>query len=104
MTSMADTTVVVIASIKVKAGSEERARTLLQSIVPPTLEEPGCLEYALHQSITDPTEFMFVERWDTDEALAAHAASTLPHRLALRESLGELVDGRPSVTRWRVAG
>lgn len=98
---MADTTVTVIASIKVKAGEEDRARELLGSIVPATLQEPGCLTYDLHQSLTDPTEFMFYERWESDDALAAHAASTAAHRLALRESLGQLVDGRPSVTRWR---
>lgn len=98
---MSDMPVTVIAAIKVKPGTEARARDLLLAAVAPTLEEPGCLEYALHQSLTDSTEFSFVERWASDEALAAHAASALPHRLALRESLGELVDGRPSVTRWR---
>ncbi|MGC4082544.1 MAG: putative quinol monooxygenase [Vicinamibacterales bacterium] len=99
---MPDTPVTVIAAIKVKPGSEARARDLLHSIVPPTLEEPGCLAYDLHQSIADPTEFMFYERWTSDEALAQHAASIAPHRLSLREGLSELVDERPSVTRWRV--
>lgn len=98
---MADSPVTVIATIKVKAGSEARAAHLLGSIVAATLEEPGCLAYDLHQSITDPTEFMFYERWQTDEALAAHAASTAPHRLALREGMADVVEGRPSVTRWR---
>lgn len=98
---MADTTVTVIAHIKVKVGADARAGEVLGSIVPATLQEPGCLAYELHQSLTDPTEFMFYERWESDDALAAHAASTAPHRLALREGLADLVDGRPSVTRWR---
>ena len=93
--------VTVIAIITVKAGQETRAQALLQSIVPPTLQEPGCLAYDLHQSITAPAEFMFFEQWESDEALAAHAASTAPHRLALREQLADLADCRPSVTRWR---
>lgn len=95
--------VTVIATIKVKVGQEARAQALLQSIVPPTLQEPGCLAYALHQSLTDPTEFMFFERWESDAALADHAASTAPHRLLLREQLADLAEGRPSVTRWRDA-
>jgi len=98
---MSDSTVTVLATITVKAGSEDRARDLLQSIVSPTLAEPGCLAYALHQSATDPTAFVFVERWADDAALAAHAASTAPHRLALRDRLAGLVAGAPSVTRWR---
>ena len=61
----------------------------------------GCLAYELHQSTTDPAEFMFYERWSSDAALAAHAASTEPHRALLRQQLGELAEGRPAVTRWR---
>jgi quinol monooxygenase YgiN len=98
---MSASTVTVIATITVKPGFEERAREMLQSVVPVTLEEHGCLAYELHQSITDPTEFMFYERWTTEDALAAHAASTAPHRTALRQQLGELVDGPPRVTRYR---
>ena len=93
--------VTVVATITVKAGQEARARAALQAIVPPTLQEPGCLAYDLHQSVTEPAVFMFFERWESDEALAAHAASSAPHRLALREQLAELADGRPLVTRWR---
>lgn len=95
--------VTVVAIIKVKEGQEARARAVLQAVVPPTLQEPGCLAYDLHQSVTEPTEFMFFERWESDEALAAHGASSAPHRLALGEQLAALADGRPSVTRWRVA-
>ncbi len=95
--------VTVVAIIRVKVGHEERARAVLQSIVPPTLQEPGCLAYDLHQSVTDPAEFMFFERWESDEALAAHAASSAPHRLALREQLADVADGRPNVTRWRAS-
>lgn len=94
-------TVTVIAAIRVKPGFESRARVALESIVGATLDEPGCLAYDLHQSVTNPTEFMLYERWTSDESLAAHAASTAPHRLQLREQLAELVDDRPSVTRWR---
>ena len=95
------TPVTVVAAIRVRFGLEDRARHTLQAFVQPTLEEPGCLAYELHQSVADPTEFMFYERWASDAALAAHAASSAPHRLRLREQLAELVDSRPSVTRWR---
>ena len=98
---MRDTVVTVVARIRVKAGHEDTARDLLQAAVLPTLQEPGCLEYALHQSATDPAEFMFYERWESDDALTAHAASTAPHRVVLRQQLGELVDGTAYVGRWR---
>ncbi|HUR36040.1 MAG TPA: putative quinol monooxygenase [Vicinamibacterales bacterium] len=96
--------VTVIAVIRVKPGSEARARAVLQSIVAPTLAEPGCLAYDLHQSADDPAQFMFYERWSSDAALAEHAASTAPHRAQLREQLADLIDDRPTVTRWRATG
>ena len=98
---MSDTAVTVLATIKVKPGMEDRARTLLSNVVSPTRDEPGCVTYDLHQSTTDLTEFMFYEVWASVEALAAHSASPAPHRAALRADLGALVAGAPSVTRWR---
>jgi quinol monooxygenase YgiN len=98
---MSDATVTVIASMKVKPGTEDEARAALQSAVAPTRSEPGCLAYDLHQSMNDPTEFLFYERWVNQGALDAHAASTAPHRAVLRQQLGQLLDGRPSLTIWK---
>jgi quinol monooxygenase YgiN len=98
---MSDTTVTVLAALRVKPGLEVQARGVLQSIVAPTREEPGCLAYELHQSADDPVEFVFYERWATEQALSTHSSSTAAHRVALRQQLGELIDGPPRVTRWR---
>jgi quinol monooxygenase YgiN len=93
--------VTVIANIKVKPGLEERAKQVLLSAVGPTRAEPGCLTYDLHQSATDPTEFLFHEHWASEDDFKAHAASTAAHRLALREQLRDLVDGPSCLTFWR---
>src|SRR3954453_553608 len=97
---MSGSSVTVIASFKVKAGSQEAARAALQDVVGPTRPEPGCLAYDLHQSTAEPTEFMFYERWSDQDALDAHAASPAPHRQVLRQKLASMVDGRPSLTTW----
>lgn len=102
---MSNTTVVtVIANLKVKAGLEDEARQALLAAVAPTRAEPGCLTYDLHQSTTDPTEFLFYENWESEDALKAHATSTSAHRTALRETLGALVDGPGRLTVWRRVG
>lgn len=98
---MATNTVTVTATIKVKPGFEEQAKQALLSAVAPTRAEPGCLNYDLHQSVSDPTEFLFHENWASEDALKAHSASQDEHRLALRQQLGGLVDGAPRVTSWR---
>ena len=97
-------TLTVIASLKVKAGMEHDARVALLAAVPATRAEPGCLAYDLHQSTNEPTEFLFYERWSDRAALDAHSASTAPHRQELRQRLGHIVAGPPSVTVWTQIG
>jgi quinol monooxygenase YgiN len=101
---MTDNIVTVIAHIKVKPGLEDRAKQALLAAVAQTREEEGCLDYDLHQSTSDPTEFVFYENWASEEALKAHSSSTARHRLALGQQLGGLVDGPPRVTFWQRVG
>ncbi len=53
---------------------EKRASFLedARSVIAHTMKEEGCLSYDLTSSITEPNEFVFVERWATRDALAAH--------------------------------
>ena len=65
----------VIARIVAKLGDESELRQVLEGFLEPTRAEPGCRRYDLLLNQDDPTEFLFVEEWDDDAALAAHAAS-----------------------------
>lgn len=53
---------------------EKRASFLedARSVIAHTVKEEGCLSYDLTSSITEPNEFVFVERWTSRDALAAH--------------------------------
>ena len=51
-----------------RADFLEDARTVIAH----TIKEAGCESYDLTSSITQPNEFVFVERWASREALAAH--------------------------------
>jgi quinol monooxygenase YgiN len=85
--------VVVVATIQVKPGNEDEALAAFNASIPPTHEEPGCLRYALHRDLDDPTRFVFVEQWASAEALAAHGAT--PHLKALFAAVGPLVAAPP---------
>ena len=78
----------VVAWIRAASGSEEAVREALLSIVPPTLEEEGCIEYKLHAVDDDPGLFYFVEQWRSGEDLDIHLAS--PH---VRDSI-DAVEGK----------
>ncbi|MCL4206539.1 MAG: antibiotic biosynthesis monooxygenase [Pirellulaceae bacterium] len=73
--------VILTAMVKAKPGQEDAVKEALMSMVEPTRKEPGCLCYNLHQSKTDPTQFMFYEQWASQEALDAHGQT--PHMKAL---------------------
>lgn len=64
--------VYVIATLHIhpekRADFLENARTVIAH----TIKEEGCQSYDLLSSITEPNEFIFVERWSSREALAAH--------------------------------
>ncbi len=62
----------VIATLRVKL---EKLSTLLpaaKTMIAATLKEDGCISYDLHQSISDPNTYVFVERWSGRDKLDAH--------------------------------
>lgn len=81
----------VIATIRVRP---EKLSTLLdaaRAVIAATRKEDGCIFYDLHQSVTDPGQLVFVERWTSREALAKHfeAPHMTPWRAAGAESIVE---------------
>jgi quinol monooxygenase YgiN len=72
--------IILTAMVKAKAGQEDAVKEALMSLVEPTRQEPGCLVYNLHQSKSDPTQFMFYEQWANQEAFDAHGKQ--PHMKA----------------------
>jgi quinol monooxygenase YgiN len=77
--------VVLTAMVKAKQGQEDAVEEALLALVEPTRKEPGCLCYNLHQSKSDPTQFMFYEQWASKGDLDAHGKT--PHMKALGAKL-----------------
>jgi quinol monooxygenase YgiN len=64
--------VVVVASVKVQTGHEEEVVAGLSALAAQSHEEEGCLRYALHRGLDDPTRLVLVECWASREALDEH--------------------------------
>ena len=62
----------LLAIFEAKPGKEQALKDMLISLIAPTRQEPGCLNYDLHQSQTNPAQFMFYENWIDAKAHAAH--------------------------------
>jgi quinol monooxygenase YgiN len=82
--------IAVVALFVAKPGCEDKLHAALQALVEPTLKEEGALQYALHRDIREPRRFVFIERWTSEEALAAHGQSA--HIQAHRKSTPELLE------------
>jgi len=79
----------VVAHVKTKPEKASEARDLLQSLVAPTHQEPGCISYELLVSTEDPTQLTFVEEWQEEADLGAHFET--PHVLAALEHWDDLM-------------
>lgn len=62
----------VIATLTVKSDKRADFMADAPAVIEATRHETGCLSYDLTNTITAPNEFVFVERWESREALAAH--------------------------------
>lgn len=90
----------VVATFAVKEGQEEAfLAAARETLVKPTQDEPGCVEYDLWQDAGDPTRFAMLEEWESEEALAAHLAQ--PSLQAAAGKLAPLVAEPPTVHRLR---
>lgn len=63
----------VTAKCTVKKDSIETFKTITSQLIDVTRKENGCLSYELFQDLKEPTIFIFIETWETMEALEAHA-------------------------------
>lgn len=82
--------IAVVAISVAKPGYEEKLRGALEGIVGPTRKEQGALQYDLHRDVNEPRRFVFVERWESKEALAAHAKSA--HIEAYKKTIADWVE------------
>lgn len=84
--------VYVIATLHIHP--EKRAPFLedVRSLIAHTVKEDGCQSYDLLSSITEPNEFVFVERWASRDALSAHFET--PHMLDWRRVSAEYLADR----------
>jgi quinol monooxygenase YgiN len=86
----------VIATLTIKPGSKEALEAPAAACIAETRKEKGCISYELFASMHDPEKLVFVEQWESREALTAH--SKQPHLQAWRDaSAPHLVERRIEV-------
>lgn len=65
----------VIAKSHAKADKLDRILELSKEMVEKTVKEEGCIKYELYQDVKDPQVLIFMEEWESEDALNKHIAS-----------------------------
>jgi quinol monooxygenase YgiN len=94
--------VTVVAQIKARLGQENAVRQELLSLVAPSREDVGCINYDLHQALDNPTLFLFHENWVSKADLDAHLQR--PDLQAVLGRVGQMVAEPPEITLWEKIG
>jgi quinol monooxygenase YgiN len=88
----------VVAHITAQPDRAAEVKALLLRLITPTRAEAGCLSYELHQSETDPADFVFIEEWRSGAAIAAHMQS--PHVQEAFSKVPPLLAAPPDIRRY----
>lgn len=68
-------TVRVVARVVALPEKVEEVKSVLMALIEPTRQEKGCITYELLQNHEDPTDFTFVEEWESQSLLNTHLSS-----------------------------
>lgn len=100
------TPVIVIARVKTRPEQRDSWIAAARLCIEASRAEPGCLSYDMHESVSEPCRFVFVEQWRDRAALDAHM--TMPHLKALVAAASGCVAEAPTIEavadgdRWRL--
>ena len=93
---------IVIAKLKAKSGKEDDLKKAVLDALPNVEQEEGTLVYAFNRSLTDPTEFIFYEKYTDGDALKTH--SSTEHFKKMFAALAPCLDGAPEIGMYEEIG
>jgi quinol monooxygenase YgiN len=67
--------IVVVGRVKTDADKRDALVEVGQAVAAASRREAGCLSYRLYEDVELENEFVFVEEWESGEALQAHFAT-----------------------------
>ncbi len=93
---------IVIAKLKVQEGKEADLEKVVLDVLPKVKSEEGTLVYNFHRSKSDPTIFVFYEKYVDKEALGLHSGT--PHFKEMSAALGSLLAAPPEIEMFDELG
>jgi quinol monooxygenase YgiN len=93
--------IVVVGRVSSDAEKRDELIRVGQAVATASRAEEGCISYRLYEDTEIEDEFVFVEEWDSDDALKRHFATS--HVRDLMQAIGATVTGPPDVKFHTIA-
>ena len=87
--------IIVITRAKIRAGARAEFVAAARECIAATRREHGCLAYDIHESLTEPGQFVSLEGWETRLDVDRHMQQ--PHLLAFLAVAGTCAEAPPVV-------
>ncbi len=97
---MSKTKVRVVARVVAFPDKVEEVKSILLGLIDPTRQEDGCIVYELLQNQKDPSDFTFVEEWESQELLNTHLAT--PHLTQAASQLQGLIAAESDIRVYQL--
>ncbi len=91
-------TIRVVALFKARPDKISDLKAFLSQIIGPTRKETGCLRYELHQNVSDPTDFAFIEEWENHASIDTHMQTQ--HIQEALPRVGDFLTSAPDIRRY----
>jgi quinol monooxygenase YgiN len=87
--------IVVVGRVSTDAGRREELVRVAHAVARASRAEEGCISYRVYEDTEMPNEFVFVEEWESGEALESHFRT--PHIAEFMSSISGAIVGPPDV-------
>jgi quinol monooxygenase YgiN len=93
--------IVVVGRVKTDADKREALVRIGQTVAAASREETGCISYRVYEDTELENHFVFVEEWESSEALQRHF--TTSHIKAFMQAIPETLVAPPDVKFHTIA-
>ncbi len=93
--------IVVVGRVRTDPDRRDALLEAGQAVAAASRAEPGCISYRLYEDTEAENEFVFVEEWESDEALRRHFAT--PHISEFMAAIPAAIVAPPDVKFHTIA-
>ncbi|HEV2982148.1 MAG TPA: putative quinol monooxygenase [Solirubrobacteraceae bacterium] len=93
--------IVTVGRVTTDAQRREELMRVGQAVARASRADDGCIAYRIYQDTENPDEFVFVEEWESEEALRSHFAT--PHVAEFMQAISATLASPPDVKFHTVA-